>query len=131
MRFRHGWSYLAGFDYPTLLSEATIRRGVERRGFKVHGAWSCEEWRWGLPADVGACGDDWDYIALVTRTGPDEEIDVPDRVKWIVPLTPTPQAPWAPQPTDAWVAPPPTQGSIWWPLAMVAGVATLAYFVSR
>jgi len=84
--FKQGLSYAAGFDKPAILSADTIAEGVTDRGFSVLLADECAEQ--GLPfATPSSCGDSWDWIAIVERTAPDELIEVPDRVKWIVPLT--------------------------------------------
>lgn len=82
MLFRGGHSYLAGFDKPFILPITAIRDAVEDRGFRVLGAWECEEVP--LPFQVvGTCGDEFDWVALVQRLGADEEIELPSQVVWI------------------------------------------------
>jgi len=88
MFFRSRHSYLAGFDKPAVVSIRAIREAVEDRGFDVLAAWECETGP-RLPFRTPApCGDGWDWVAHLVRTGPDEQIDVPDRVRWIVDATP-------------------------------------------
>lgn len=104
--FAQGFSYVAGFDKPALLSIDTIRRYVEEEGFVVEGAWPCARIP-GLPFAVpGHCGDNWDWIAIVRRTGPSRWLDVPDRVAWLV-AVPPPQLPPPTRARPGEVPPPP------------------------
>lgn len=93
VHFQTGVSYVAGFDKPAILSLSTIRRAVEGQGFAVLGVYECSSMP-GLPFAVpGVCGDEWDYVALVKRTGAPKYIDVPDRVAWLVAIPPPGQPP--------------------------------------
>lgn len=97
--FIQGHNYFAGFDKPALISASTIREAVEAEGFEVVGDWACKEIPQ-LPVQVpGQCGQQWDWLALVRRTGPTQAVELPDRVKWVVDATPMGAgAPGAPAP---------------------------------
>jgi hypothetical protein len=84
--FQQGVAYAAGFNNPSIVSDSTLVQEVEKRGFQVEYFDDCS----GLTFPVqgaGECGDEWDAVAVVRRVGPAETIDVPDRVKWIAPLS--------------------------------------------
>lgn len=86
--FRHGYSYVAGFDKPAVVGITRIREEVEEEGFRVLMVRECREGEQ-LPFRVrGNCGDEWDWIGFVERRGPTRPIDVPDRVQWIVEVPP-------------------------------------------
>ena len=103
--FQTGQAYMAGFDKPWFASLAAIREGVEKRGFQLLGDWPCKQFG-PLPfATPSSCGGTWDYIALVRRTGPTEQIELPSRVKWVVPTAAPPGVP-APIPTVPVSGPP-------------------------
>jgi hypothetical protein len=123
-RFVTGHAYAAGFDKPFVASESAIREAVEDKGFRVLYADECERTPV-LPFHTpGTCDDEWDWIALVERTGPSTVLEVPDRVKWIIDTTPAapgepvrPPTPLQPEPEPLVVPGFPT------PLPSPAGVA--------
>ena len=83
MRFQNGRSYLAGFDEPFVVSRARLAEELQKLGFSLLAVDDCE--RWGdVPFDTPTpCGDSWDAIGYVVRTGPDAEMELPTRIKWI------------------------------------------------
>lgn len=83
MIFRRGYSYLAGFDEPFVVSRDRLTKELRTLGFDVLAVDDCEKWgRVPFPTP-SRCGDGWDAIAYVLRTSPDGEHELPDRVKWI------------------------------------------------
>jgi hypothetical protein len=84
--FRQSVAYVAGFDRPVLIPLGVLKDAVEAEGFKVLSAFECSG---PLPFSTPTpCDEGWDYIALVSRVGPDKSFEVPSRVKWIVSLEP-------------------------------------------
>lgn len=115
-KFEQGHNYVIGLDKPMVVSANFLKGEVEKLGFRVSYLEPCEK----LPAlpfrTPSKCGDDWDWMGIVTRTAPTGMVDVPDRVKWIVDSTPVPAQPGQPPPPKppAWVnpkSPPPTPGT--------------------
>jgi len=121
-RFQRGYYYMAGVDKPFYASVDMIIDGVEDMGFKVLLIGECEKWgdqgRMPFNTQGNVCGDQYDWVGMAERTGPDEVIDLPSQVKWLqgwpgpslVPPAPAPgqpsvpaQPPPAPAPT--YVAP--------------------------
>ena len=102
--FKQGRSYIAGIDKPFVISASRIIKEATKLGFRVGYVDECEKlFAAGTPFRTPSrCGDDWDWIAFFTRTGPSQSIDVPGRVKWIVDSTSPPQ----PRPGEP---PPPVQ----------------------
>lgn len=81
--FQQGVYYAAGFDKPFIASASAVKEGVEAEGFQVLAAWECEG-QPGMPFHTpGTCGDEWDWIAYIRRTGPTKTIDMPSQVKWV------------------------------------------------
>lgn len=110
-QFRRGYWYMAGVDKPFYVSTAMAIDEVEDMGFKVITVGECEKWGLGgrmpFPTGGNVCGDQYDWIGLAERTGPDQVIDLPSQVKWVQgwpgpSLAPPPQPPQPGQP-----APPP------------------------
>jgi hypothetical protein len=103
--FRQGHYYMAGVDKPFYAPTGMIVDKVEEMGFKVLTYGECEKFGAGgrLPFSTGgnACGEQYDWIGLAERVGPDQMIDLPSEVKWIQgwSKTPTP-APQPGQPTQ-------------------------------
>jgi hypothetical protein len=81
--FRAGRTYVAGVNKPAVLSVDTIAEAVEERGFGVVGIWEREQLP-AFPFVLPPHEDDWDYVGVAVRTGPDEAIEVPSRVRWLV-----------------------------------------------
>jgi hypothetical protein len=116
--FRRGYWYMAGVDKPFIIPTSTIVSEVEDMGFRVITYGECEKWGVGgrLPFPTGGnvCGDQYDWIGLAERIGPDQMIDLPSQVKWIqawpgpsVVQPPHPgQQPVPAQPPEPYVAPP-------------------------
>lgn len=105
MLFIHGMGYLAGFDYPMVVGLESLVEAVEEKGFVVYQVGDCKDWAPVLFPTPSRCGDTWDWIAHVARTGPTEELELPGRVKWIQetwmmwdPAGPPPPAPPPPPP---------------------------------
>lgn len=120
-KFIKGRTYAAGADFPPLVPESVIREQVEARGFDVVNVWDCGEG--GVPFKVtGTCGEDFDTIAIVVRTGEDEEIELPPQVAWVVDLSqqaekPSPGSPSSPSSPGTPAASSP------WALLAVGGLA--------
>jgi hypothetical protein len=110
-QFRRGYYYMAGVDKPWFLSTSMIIDEVEDMGFRVLSVGECEKWgmRGQMPFPTGGnqCGDQYDWVGLAERVGPDEVIDLPSQVKWIQGW-PKP-AQWPPQPPQPGEPPPPPQ----------------------
>lgn len=105
--FLKGFTYIVGFDNPALISNGRIREEAEAQGFSVVTLMECDAFS-GLPfATPTKCGDGWDYIAVVRRTGADRWIDLHSRIAWVVTLPP-PQLPPA-KPAVPGQEPPPPQ----------------------
>lgn len=121
--FLAGHTYAAGFHKPWYASEGAVREAVTDEGFRVLYASECESVP-GLPFHTpGTCGDEWNYIGLVERTGPDAVLDVPEEAKWIVDTTPAaPGEPVRP-PTPLQPEPEPLAPGFPTPLPSPAGVA--------
>lgn len=100
--FRQGWSYLAGVEKPWYVPTGLAIDKVEAMGFKVLGVWDCATFP-KLPVDTAGttCGDDYNYVGLAQRTGPDGQVDLPDAVKWIVEFGGSENAAPLPQPQTA------------------------------
>lgn len=108
--FVTGHSYFAGFDKPWYASRAAIKAAVEGKGFQVLGDWPCTKMPQ-LPVQVpGRCGDQWDWLALVRRTGPTLALELPSQVKWVVDTTPGAPAGTGPQPPPQPPQEPPPPG---------------------
>lgn len=109
--FRQGYAYVAGVDKPVYVTKGMAVDAIEEMGFKVMFAEPCESAP-RLPFQMpGKCGDEWDWLGGALRTGPDESIDVPDRVQWITEIPkPVPAQPPQPgQPAPPSPAQPPPQ----------------------
>ena len=114
-QFQQGYYYMAGVDKPWIIPVSTIVDEVEDMGFRVLSIGECEKWgmRGQMPFPTGGntCGDEYDWIGLAERTGPDQVIDLPSQVKWIQGWPkPTQWPPQPPQPGEPPqpVPPPPT-----------------------
>lgn len=106
MLFRQGFTYIAGYDNPALLPNSTIEKGIAGKGFAIIFNLPCDEYvaPFMLPPSAGPCDDEWDYIAAILRTGPSANLDVPDRVSFIITIPPAQPPP--PGPAEL---PPPGQ----------------------
>lgn len=115
--------YMAGVDKPFYVSTSMAIDGVEDMGFKVWVTGECDKWgmqgRMPFPTGGNVCGDQYDWVGLAERTGPDEVIDLPSQVKWVQgwpkpvpapppqPGQPAPPPPSPPQPSEPpYIAPP-------------------------
>lgn len=121
MLFREGFLYIAGYDNPALVPNSSIENAIAERGFQVVLHTPCDEYTapFAYPQHAGPCDDEWDYIAAILRTGPDQNFDIPERVAFIITIPPAqPPPPELPpqtqpgQPPAVIPPPPPTQPAL-------------------
>lgn len=138
-----GHSYVGGVDVPFFVPNSSLAedllglgfvdvRVVNRKGFPARD----------LPPIPAGASDDWNTVALATRAGPTMEMELPERLKWIVDVTPVapvdappvpsspPVAPFPSSPPSAHAPDPPSiGGSVVLGLAfgLVGGVLALAW----
>ena len=85
--FRKGYAYYAGGDLPWIVPESAVISGLTGEGFRVLSFEECEGLR--IPfVTPTPCGEGWNYLGFVQRTGDDRAFDMPDRIKWLFELAP-------------------------------------------